>query len=488
MAYRWPRVQVLAAALGGVGLIGVTGFQYFPDASTSAALLLLLTVLLTGAFARLPESICVAIVAALCLDCFFIPPVGSITIADRQGWVALAVFLVTSISAGKLANRFQRQQSQLIEQRKQTESLHALSRSMLLSGSGEDVRRSIVNSCMQLFDLEECALFDAASNRVYRSHTQTTVNDEQLRMAAQNQRRGVAEGGAVLMPVALGNTTMGGIALRPPALPDEVLNGIANTAAVGLAHAQAQTAAGQAEAVRKSEELKSVMIDALAHELKSPLTAIEASAEMLAGEGAISDEQRADLLSVIREESQGLRRLMEEAIHLARIDAEKLKLVSRPEPLGEIVAAVMLALGERAAGRTITVAVPEGLQDVPMDRELMTQAVKQLVDNALKYASHPATVEVSVRELDGEQILSVRDSGPGLTELEQAHVFDKFYRGRYDRSAVQGTGMGLAIAKEIAEAHGGAVGVRSRVGQGSEFFLRLRCENARVTDLVTTKA
>ena len=105
------------------------------------------------------------------------------------------------------------------------------------------------------------------------------------------------------------------------------------------------------------------------------------------------------------------------------------------------------------------------------DRELIVQALKQLLDNAGKYSPPGSVIQIEVRETDGFVSISVRDQGRGLTELEQRRVFDKFYRVRGDRSAVQGTGMGLAIAKEIAEAHGGSVTVESRFGEGSEFTM-----------------
>lgn len=109
-----------------------------------------------------------------------------------------------------------------------------------------------------------------------------------------------------------------------------------------------------------------------------------------------------------------------------------------------------------------------------VDAELIVQALKQLLDNALKYGPPRSAVKVVAGGLDGSVTISVRDSGPGLTELEQSKVFEKFYRGRHDRSAIQGTGMGLSIAREIVEAHGGSVGVRSYVGQGTEFFISLK--------------
>jgi signal transduction histidine kinase len=110
---------------------------------------------------------------------------------------------------------------------------------------------------------------------------------------------------------------------------------------------------------------------------------------------------------------------------------------------------------------------------VSADKELIVQALKQLLDNAIKYTPPNSTISISAEEADGVVTISVRDRGQGLTEMEQGRVFEKFYRGQQDRPAVQGTGMGLAIVKEIVEAHGGSAGVRSHLGEGSEFFIRL---------------
>ena len=104
----------------------------------------------------------------------------------------------------------------------------------------------------------------------------------------------------------------------------------------------------------------------------------------------------------------------------------------------------------------------------------MTQALKQLLDNAMKYSPARAPITILASEANGLVSISVRDRGQGLTELEQGRVFEKFYRGRRDRSGVQGTGMGLAIAKEIAEAHGGSISVESKLGQGSRFTITLQ--------------
>jgi two-component system, OmpR family, sensor histidine kinase KdpD len=256
-------------------------------------------------------------------------------------------------------------------------------------------------------------------------------------------------------------------------LGDGTLQSLGNTIAMGLAQAQAQEAASRAEGIRRGEELKSVMIDALAHELKTPLTAIEASADMLLQPATVSKEQRDDLLEVIQQESRGLRRLLAEAIHLARIDAKRMKLECESLRVEEVLAEAMRSLGERLTAHRVRVEQGGDLPSIFVDRELTVQALKQLLDNASKYSPAGSVIQIGIREMDGFVSIAVRDQGQGLTELEQRRVFDKFYRVRRDRSAVQGTGMGLAIAKEIAEAHGGSVTVESRFGEGSEFTMRV---------------
>jgi signal transduction histidine kinase len=192
---------------------------------------------------------------------------------------------------------------------------------------------------------------------------------------------------------------------------------------------------------------------------------------MLLQPASASKEQRDDLLEVIQQESRGLRRLLAEAIHLARIDAKRMKLECEPLRVDEILSAAIQSLGERLNGHEVIVEQGIDLASIFADRELTVQALKQLLDNASKYSPAGSAIRIAVREMDGLVSISVRDQGQGLTGLEQRRVFDKFYRVRRDRSAVQGTGMGLAIAKEIAEAHGGSVTVESRFGEGSEFTI-----------------
>ncbi|MGA8025990.1 MAG: ATP-binding protein [Bryobacteraceae bacterium] len=468
------RVRSMLAVVLSVFAIALACNYVIHASATVAAIALLLGVLLAGAYRKLPEAVIASIAATLCLDYLFVPPIGSITIGDPQGWIVLIVFLAVSLVASNLSSRLRQQRDEMASREGEAEKLHALSRSMLLSSGAPDVRRLIVNKCIELFGFGEVVLFESANGQFHRSQAESSIPAEKLRrVAVYGTVDHDGEGRMTVWPVTLGNKNLGSLGFLGDALPEPTLQSIGNTVAVALAQAQAQDAGSRAEAVRKSEELKSMMIDALAHDLKTPLTSIEASVDLLLQPAGVPEEQRQDLLHVIQEEAGGLRRMVDEAIHLARIDAKRLKLECRPAKVDDLVEVTIRSLGERARSHRIECEIPGDLPHVFADRELVMQALKQLLDNALKYTPAGSIVTVSAREANGLVSISVRDRGKGLTELEQGRVFNKFYRGRYDRSAVQGTGMGLAIAKEILEAHGGFIAVDSQVGQGSRFTIGL---------------
>jgi len=468
------------AAVGGSVAIAMVCFYLFHSNATIAAMFLLLGVLLAGTYGSRTAAIAASISATLCLDYYFVPPIKEITIGDPQGWIVLSVFLAVSIIATRLSGRLRLQRDEMEVRQAETEKLHALNRAILLSdGNPHEVNRILVNKCMELFGFDEAALFESRSGEVYRSKQPGAIKEDELRKAARTGAFATIER-TTNMPVALGNKIYGGFAYVGEPLAVGLMQSLGNTIAVGLAQLQTQEAANRAEAVRKSEELKSLMIDALAHELKTPLTAIEAAADVLHA-GRISDEQRRDLVNVVQQEAKRLRRLMGEAIHLARIEAKRLKLERQAVPAETVIHTAIHSLEGHVQSHQIRVEVAGGSPTLLADPELISQLIKQLLDNAIKYSPAGKPITVAATEESGLVTIMVRDEGPGLTELEQGRVFEKFYRTRRDNASVQGTGMGLAIAREIAEAHGGAIRVESQLGQGCRFTVTLPAAPALVT-------
>lgn len=469
------RLGGVPVAVAGIAALTFLFHRVMPMNDTSAALGFLLAILFTAAYVRLAGAIAASIMATLCLDYYFLPPIGQITIALPEDWVALAVFLTVALLASHVSTRFRLQRDELLSNSREIERQYALSRALLLAGPGDDVPRLVINKCMEVFGFTEAVLFDTASGQTIRSDLPGTISDNKLRhVALYGSVASDHERNVTVIPVTLGNRSLGSLGFRGPTTSEASLQALGNIIAIGLAQAQAQEAGSMAAAVRKGEELKSVLLDAMAHDFKTPLTAMEASVDLLLQPELISTDQRRELLQIVREEIQGLKRMVAQAIHLSRIDAGRLKLNLQPKHARELVEAAVQSLGEASASARIQIDIPQDLPAVMGDPELLAQALKQIIDNALKYSDSRSAITITAEEADGILSISVRDHGRGITEVEQRHVFDKFYRGPFNESSIQGTGMGLAIAREIVEAHNGSIRVESELGKGSRFTIALR--------------
>lgn len=247
--------------------------------------------------------------------------------------------------------------------------------------------------------------------------------------------------------------------------------------------------ASQAKALEQSERLKSALLDAVTHDLRTPLTSIKASVTTLLDDprsrkddqemGALDVDERREMLEVIDEETDRLNRFIEGLVELARIEAGEMHLRRRWGSVEEIVAGAL----ERAALLTrehqILVSLEDGLPTLRVDDRAVAEVVYTLIDNAAKYSPAGTNIHVEAKTRDSQTVqLSVEDEGPGISTELREQVFDKFFRAMRDGDTgthqPSGTGMGLAIAKGIVEAHGGRIwieeGARAR---GSRVLLTL---------------
>jgi two-component system sensor histidine kinase KdpD len=229
----------------------------------------------------------------------------------------------------------------------------------------------------------------------------------------------------------------------------------------------------RSEASRESERLRSALLDSITHEFRTPLTSIKASVTSLKSEVAMNEEQRRDFVEIIDEESDRLNRLIGEAVEMARLDANEVKLELAPHPIQEAVDAALQASKDAMADHPVEVRFPDNLPAAMMDIDWIKKVLQHLVENAAKYSSVGQPIFISSEVRNGRLITSVADRGVGIDDLERSMIFDKFYRGQGQRYRVQGTGMGLAIVKAIVEAHGGRIEVSSQVGHGSVFSFGL---------------
>jgi signal transduction histidine kinase len=179
------------------------------------------------------------------------------------------------------------------------------------------------------------------------------------------------------------------------------------------------------------------------------------------------------LLTIIDEEADRLNQLAAEVIEMARIEAGKLHLDKRAVAVADLIGGALSELAPALKERPVAVNVAEGLPAAEADLEFVQHVVKQFVENALKYSPEGSPLSISAALRSGKIVIGVADRGPGIEEHERARIFDKFFRGRRHRFETKGTGMGLAIAKGIVEAHGERIWVESEAGQGAAFYFTL---------------
>ncbi|HXM20655.1 MAG TPA: DUF4118 domain-containing protein [Terriglobales bacterium] len=479
-----PALRYAAAA----AVVVVIVFAYHVVVSvnpTTVALTLLVGVLIVSANWGLRPAVFMALVATLAFNYYFLPPVGTLTIADPQNWAALFAFLVTAIIASQLAERARREAQRANERRDEAERLYKFSQQLLSSDNVIELLNAIPRYIVESLGVKAAAI--ALPNRpdVYRSSSalhDLELHDLQLVCMRGEPMRGEAMRGeamtdpekrAVFMPLRMGVRVVGSMGVSGALLSRETLEAVSSLIAIAIERAGAIEKLGRAEAARESEQLRSALLDSVTHEFRTPLTAIKASATSLLSNPGLDEAQRLELLTVINEESDRLNRLVGEAAEMAQLDANQFELHLGAHAIQEAVEHSLEKARPALGQHPVDVRLPSDLPLVRMDEGRITEVVTQLLENAAKYSAPESPIQITGEVGNRMVMASVADRGPGIDDFEQSLIFEKFYRGRDQRLQVQGTGMGLAIAKAIVEAHGGKIGVTSQPGHGSVFYFTL---------------
>jgi two-component system sensor histidine kinase KdpD len=229
-------------------------------------------------------------------------------------------------------------------------------------------------------------------------------------------------------------------------------------------------------ATQQSECLKSVFLDAIAHDFKTPLTSIKASVTDLLDDLETNREQRKELLTIIDEECDRINRLVSEASEIARLESGAVKLDLASYSAGDLISAALADCRRAISHREVCLDVKHRNSRLLVDFSLAKRVLVHLITNAQLYSSPVQPIRITTQKENKFYSFSIADQGPGIEEDEIDQIFEKFYRGKSERHRIQGTGMGLPIAKTIVEAHGGSICAISCVGQGSVFTFTLPVE------------
>ncbi|HWJ57935.1 MAG TPA: ATP-binding protein [Vicinamibacterales bacterium] len=465
-----PRGLALRVGLALGALAGATALFHFvvPANPTTVALSYLLLVLLTATEWGLLEATLLAAAASLAYNLFFLPPVGRLTIADAENWASFFAFMLTAIVVSQLSGRARARHLEAVARQRDLERLYTLSRGLLLAEEGGAAPAGIARHIADAFELEGLALYDQHTGTIVRAgRTDLPEVDARLRDVARQATTWREPGGIVVTAVRLGQAPIGSLALQGGTMSDTVLQSVVNLAAIGLERAREREAATATEAARRSGELRAALLDAVAHEFKTPLTSIRAAAGGLTGLVTTGDAR--ELLAIVDEESARLQGLVSDAIRMFHVEVGDFEVRRERHDLRGLVDRVIRELGARLAGRPVTNRImPDVI--VEADADLLGLALRQLVDNAAKYSSPGSAIDVDASMGSGVDVV-VRNLGPAIPEHERDRIFERFVRGA-QASRLPGSGMGLAIVRRIAQAHGGDVTAASSGGV-TEFRLSL---------------
>jgi two-component system sensor histidine kinase KdpD len=452
-------------SLSAVGAILAATFLFSSlldiNANTAGFGYLICVLGVATAWGRVEAIIC-SLAAMLALNYYFLPPHGEFTIADPQNWVALVTFLATGLIASHLSDRAKTQAREALRRQRETEQLYTLSRAILLTDDEHSIGALAAQQIGQIFECQAVALYDSKSGETFSGGPQDIPGIEAKLKQVATVGSQIEEPAEELFvgAITLGGTPIGSLALKGIHVGDGARQALLNLVAVTLERMRTHEVANRAQITRQSEEFKSMLLDAIAHEFKTPLTSIKAAAtSILSGHPGVQE-----LATVIDEETDRLNRLVTDAVRMAEIEADKLRLDwSRVLP-AELIERVLEPLTARIEGRDLRVELPPDLHSVNVDAELVALALRQLADNALKFS--PPGTPIRIEAAVNGNLLTVRvhDEGPGIAVRDRERIFDKFYRRQAVRDQVPGSGLGLYVAREIMRAHGGNVWVEDEPG------------------------
>jgi two-component system, OmpR family, sensor histidine kinase KdpD len=471
---RLPAVRELVSrflAMTAAALLVVLIYRRILHVNQTTVALTFLVMVQVAAFRwGLIYSVSFAVGCTLLYNYYFLPPIGSFTIADPQNWIALFAWLVSAIVISQISANERRQRALSEARRSEMEQLYEFSNQLLLEENLLDVASHAPRTVASVFGLDAVTLYLNENDTAYHSDPRhDPVPLEELRAAArlpESARRTADD--ICLVPLVLGMRVSGSIAMTRAGHSDGLYDAIGSLLAIALERAAALDRFSRIEAAREGERLRSALLDSVTHELRTPLTGIRAAVTSLASQPTLEESERCEMLTVIDEESVRLDRLIGQAVEMAQLDTNGIEVHLQLQPVGELLDKVLEDCHAALRGRPVTVDVPFDMPPVPLDSELLRRVLRHLLENAARYSPPGSPVRIAAALRDDRLFMTVADRGPGIDEVEQSYIFDKFYRGSRHR-LLQGTGMGLAITKAILRALGGAIEVSSKPGEGAIF-------------------
>jgi two-component system, OmpR family, sensor histidine kinase KdpD len=443
----------IAVATAGVAV--TTGLVYALKQTVPVVglgVVYLLVVLLVATYWGLWLSLATALLSAAAFNFFHIPPTGRFTISESENWVALGVFFVAAVVVSTLTDRARARAMEAEAQRREADLLAELARLLL---EGRDPRAALPVASERI-----ASVFGLASAELRMGWVDSDERRVGIPLVAEGTRVGT-----LLVPRATGTSDLA-------RLRERVTSPLAALVSAALRRERLEEQVVETRALRRSDDLKTALLRAVSHDLRSPLTAIRTAAAAV-GSRSVSDEERDELASVIAEESDRLARLVDNLLELSRLETGAAEPQREWVSVDELVEAAAESPAMR--GVALDVALEPELPLLKVDAAQLERVLGNLLENAARH-SNGQPVSVRARRSDGRVFIRVSDQGPGIPPEELPRIFEPFYRA--PGATGTGAGLGLAIARGFVEANGGRIRAESLPGQGATFTIDLPVEEA----------
>jgi two-component system sensor histidine kinase KdpD len=470
----WRSVAWCGAGVLGVALLTLLGFRLHLSLTAVSSCYLLLLVLqsMSGDF---PSALATAFLSVACLNYFFVQPLFSFHVANPLDVLALIAFLATGLTITRLVTKVRAKTETSRLQHENLQRLYGLAQQLLSLEPARRGENNFLEPFRGVFGITSVCLFDAVSADVYIAGKPRSDLEERTGKAfVHGSDSDDRERGVTVRCMRAGSKTIGAIGFEGLADPARTAGPLAALAAAHLDRTHSLLSASRAAADAQTESYRSAILDALAHEFKTPLSTILAAAGALREARSLGPDHN-EMAETVETEVARLDRLTSRLIRTARLEREEVKPWMELIDLSEVIAETVEQYAKLSTDRRICIVKECDSSEVMADPELLRLAVSQLLDNACKYSLPGSTVALTIAREHSYITLRIVSRGTSIPSLERSKIFDRFYRGIDARRRTPGSGLGLFVARKIALALGGGLDLdnESDPSGGTAFRLAL---------------
>jgi two-component system, OmpR family, sensor histidine kinase KdpD len=467
------RDTAIRIAIGIVASLLITwiAFQFHFNLSSATSVHLFLVTVVALRWGFLEASL-VSLLSVVCLDYFFTQPLFEFYMSDPHDWVALITFEGVALLVSRLSNQVSRHALESELNRSQLQKLYELSQNILLLDAQKPVDQQLANLIQATLRVKGVALWNSYDLRLCKSGDCDVSEDEVRSVYFMEANRDDSATATSWRVLRLGTRPIGSLMIRGHSLDAESINATVSLTAVAIERARSFAAESSAEAARQSEQLRSAVLDGLAHAFKSPLTTIRSSSSGLLEMDTLSGTEKR-LITLIDRQAGHLNDLTTHMLRMAKLDNVDLRVKREQIDLTQLIQSSVEASSQEIGEYPVDIRQMMPHRTVWADPQLMKMALLQLFDNAAKYGTPGSAIVVDVQEEQSEILISIRNQGSFIPSEERDKIFQRFYRCPGSDRKASGTGIGLAVVKRITEAHQGRAWVNSDTHTGTTFFLTL---------------